>query len=73
MTDHKFETDTFVCIDIAGSPSVQEVAAGTHIATTHPWTQHDTLDDAIAEAQAIDPAFAFDGTTLSGLIAARGE
>lgn len=62
MTDHKFETDTFVCIGIAGNPSVQEIQAGTHIATTHPWTQHDTLDDAIAAAQGIKPDYLHRGS-----------
>jgi len=62
MTDHKFETYTFVCIDITGNPSAQEIQAGTYIATTHPWTQHDTLDDAIAAAQGIKPDYVYGGS-----------
>lgn len=67
--DHIFTSDTFVCINIAGKPTVQEITAGTHLATIHPWTQHDTLDAAIAAAQGIDPAYEHD----SGPITARGQ
>jgi len=57
--DYVFKTDKVLCVNIAGSPNVIELAAGTVASTIHEVTVCDDLDSAIACAQEIDPTFEY--------------
>jgi len=64
--DYRFEETAFVCVNIAGKPSVSEITPGVVLSTTHPVTEHGSLEDAVACAREIDPNFEYDDPTWSG-------
>ena len=69
--DYVFKTDKVLCVNIAGSPNVIELAAGTVASTIHEVAVCDDLDSAITCAQEIDPAFEY--PELRDIIATETE